>query len=108
MSGMNKIRIAFDIDGTLRCNCTDICRDANQPMIALVNILGKWFKNIELHAWSGGGKDYAWDFVRSHGLGKIITEARCHSKLSAPPMDIAIDDQQAFNLGVHNLIVRLK
>ena len=27
---MKKIRIAFDVDGTLRCNCTETCRDPNQ------------------------------------------------------------------------------
>ncbi len=115
---MKKVTIAFDIDGTLRCNCTETCRDANQPMIALANILGRYFKNVELHAWSGGGKDYAWQFVRSNGLGKLITENRCHSKVlvSTNPWkfdndfhpDIAIDDIQSFNLGGLNLIVKLK
>lgn len=115
---MKKVRVAFDIDGTLRCNCTPTCQDANQPMIALANILSKWFKNIELHAWSGGGADYTWQFVRTHGLGKIIPESRCHSKVlvGTNPYrfendfhpDIAIDDIQDFNLGDINLIVRMK
>lgn len=105
---MQKLRIAFDIDGTLRCNCTDTCNDSNQPMISLVHILGKYFKNVELHAWSGGGKDYTWNFVRTHGLGKLIPESKCHSKLDAPKMDVAIDDQQEFALALVNLIVRLK
>ena len=107
---MKKLKIAFDIDGTLRCNCTETCQDANAPMIALANILGKWFKNVELHAWSGGGKDYTWQFVRSHGLAHIIAESHCWSKAdyATPHMDIAIDDQQEFNLGDSNLIVRMK
>lgn len=77
-------------------------------MIALANILHKWFKNIELHAWSGGGADYAWQFVRTHGLGQIITESHCHSKIGAPKMDLAIDDQHEFSLADINLIVRMK
>lgn len=107
---MKKTKVAFDIDGTLRCNCTDTCQDANAPMKTLAIMLDKWFKNIELHAWSGGGADYAWRFVRSHGLGKIFTEARCHSKAdyATPHMDIAIDDIQDFSLADKNLIVRLK
>jgi len=115
---MKKITVAFDIDGTLRCNCTETCQDANQPIIALANIYGKWFKNIELHAWSGGGKDYAYQFVRTHGLEKLIPESRCHSKVlvSTNPWkfdndfhpDIAIDDIQDFELGGLNLIVRMK
>ncbi len=105
---MEKLRIAFDIDGTLRCNCTPTCNDSNQSMISLAHILGKWFKNVELHAWSGGGARYAWTFVRTHGLGNIITENRCHSKMNAPKMDIAIDDQHEFSLADKNLIVRMK
>lgn len=108
---MQKIRIAFDIDGTLRCNCTDTCNDSNPGAIALANLLHKYFKNVELHAWSGGGADYAWNFIRTHGLSKAITRDRCHSKLeytSIPKMDVAIDDQHEFALAHINLIVRMK
>lgn len=115
---MKKTTIAFDIDGTLRCNCTPECQDANPPMIALANLLGKWFKNVELHAWSGGGSQYTWQFVRSHGLAKLIPESRCHSKVlvGTNPYtfendfhpDIAIDDIQDFSLGKFNLIAKLK
>lgn len=107
---MKTIKIAFDIDGTLRCNCTDTCNDANASYVALANILGNKFKNIELHAWSGGGKDYTWNFVRTHNLGKVIPENRCWSKAAyeTPKMDIAVDDQHEFKLGGINLIVRAK
>ena len=105
---MQKVKIVFDIDATLRCNCTDTCNDSNQPMISLVHILGKYFKNVQLYAWSGGGKNYTWNFVRTHGLGKVIPEEHCFSKLDAPKMDIAIDDQHEFSLAEVNLIVRLK
>jgi hypothetical protein len=115
---MKKITIAFDIDGTLRCNCTPVCQDTNQEIVSLAHILSKYFKNVQLHAWSGGGKDYTHQFIRSHGLGKIIPESRCHSKVlvSTSPYhfentfhpDIAIDDIQDFSLGGINLIVKLK
>jgi hypothetical protein len=87
-------------------------------MVALANILGKYFKNVQLHAWSGGGKDYTFQFVRSRGLGELIPESRCHSKVltGTNPYtfdnkfhpDIAIDDIQDFSLGGLNLIARLK
>jgi hypothetical protein len=104
---MKKIRVAFDVDGTLRCNCTETCNDANQRIVSLAYLFSH-FKNIELHCWSGGGADYAWAFVRSHNLAPIIKQSHCYSKLSAPHMDIAIDDQQEFSLADINLIVREK
>jgi hypothetical protein len=52
---MKTISIAFDTDGVLRCNCTDVCRDANLRMVELFNILQD-FENVELYVWSGAGK----------------------------------------------------
>lgn len=128
---MKKITVAFDIDGTLRCSggnpahrsgvqdkCDETCQEPNLPMVAMARIFEKWFKNIEVHAWSGGGKDYTMRYVRSCGLGKVIPESRCHSKMlvSTNPWtfendfhpDIAVDDIQDFELGGLNLIVRMK
>jgi len=105
---MKQVTVGFDIDGTLRCNCTPTCQDTNQPVVSLLLILHKYFKNVRLIAWSGGGADYAWGFIQHHGLAKYISQARCFSKLNAPPVDIAIDDQQEFSLGKINLIVFLK
>ena len=106
---MKKTTIAFDIDGTLRSNLTETTPDVNQPMVSLAYILGKYFKNIELHAWSGGGAEYAWQFVRHHGMAKVFPQNRCHSKLQDDfRPDIAIDDMHEFNLGGENLIVRVK
>lgn len=102
---MNKIRIAFDVDGTLRCNCTETCRDSNQRIIDLFKIL-RTFKNVELYVWSGGGKQYAEQFAELFCLD--VPVARCLSKFGAPLMDIAIDDQQDFELAFINLIVREK
>lgn len=102
---MQKIKIAFDVDGTLRCNCTDTCEDPNQDIVDLFRILNK-FKNIELYVWSGGGKMYAYSWARHFKLK--VKENNCISKIGAPQMDIAIDDIQDTAIGKINLIVREK
>lgn len=108
---MKKVVIAFDIDGTLRCNCTSTCQDPNLQIVRLARILAT-FKNVKVIAWSGGGKEYAETIVRRLKLDDVISPARCHSKLNyymrhGKP-DIAIDDIQATDLGKVNLIVREK
>lgn len=102
---MKKVSIAFDVDGTLRCNCTNTCEDPNQRIVDLFNILAV-FKNTEMHVWSGGGPEYARRFAELYQLG--VKPSRCIGKIGAPKMDIAIDDQQGFSLGTFNLIVREK
>lgn len=102
---MRKIRIAFDVDGTLRCNCTDTCDKPNGRIVDLFQILSS-FKNTDMYVWSGGGKDYAWRFAREFGLD--VTYGKCLSKIGAPEMDIAIDDIQDTEIGKINLIVREK
>jgi len=102
---MKKVKIAFDVDGTLRCNCTDTCKDPNEDIVELFRILDK-FKNTELYVWSGGGAEYARSFARLYKLK--VGDARCISKIGAPQMDIAIDDIQDTALGTFNLIVHEK
>lgn len=102
---MQKINIAFDVDGTLRCNCTDTCQDPNQRIIDLLHIL-KSFKNTRLFVWSGGGADYAKRWAMKFELP--VKDFRCISKIGAPPMDIAIDDIQDTAIGKINLIVEEK
>lgn len=105
---MKKIIIAFDIDGTLRCNCTDTCRDPNYNIVALAAILDT-MKNTHLFAWSGGGAKYAQDFINSNDQLRHIFKNRCYSKLDRGLRpDIAIDDIQDTALGRINLIVREK
>lgn len=103
---MQKVKIAFDVDGTLRCNCTETCRDPNQRIVDMFNTL-KTFKNVELYVWSGGGAQYAFDMARVLGLDGFSYD-RCISKIGAPQMDIAIDDIQDTAIGDINLIVREK
>jgi hypothetical protein len=103
---MRKVKIAFDVDGTLRCNCTDICEDPNTRIVELFNILSN-FKNVSLYIWSGGGADYARRFYNKFPLNRI-NESHIISKIGAPAMDIAIDDIQDTAIGKINLIVREK
>lgn len=102
---MQKVKIAFDVDGTLRCNCTDTCQDPNQDIVDLFRILDK-SKNTELYVWSGGGAEYARSFARKFKLK--VGDARCISKIGAPQMDIAIDDIQDTAIGKINIIVHEK
>ena len=102
---MKRVTIAFDVDGTLRCNCTETCREPNQRIIDLWCIL-QTFKIVELYVWSGGGADYAWEYAREYGLD--AKDSHCISKLTGFTPDIAIDDIQDCELGLLNLIVREK
>lgn len=102
---MQKIRIAFDVDGTLRCNCADDCRDMNIRIVEMFFALAN-FKNTEMYVWSGGGADYAWRFAQLYELP--IKQSHCISKIGAPEMDIAIDDIQDTAIGKINLIVKEK
>lgn len=101
---MRKVTIAFDVDGTLRCNCTDTCEDPNERIVALYNILCT-FKNTDMYVWSGGGAAYAHRFAQKFGLDK----AKCRGKLDPGfKPDIAVDDIQDTAIGQINLIVREK
>lgn len=101
--GMKTVTIAFDVDGTLRCNCTPTCQDVNRRQIdALMWALS--LKNTKVIVWSGGGADYARSFMSKFDL-KGITYA---SKLSGLRPDIAVDDIQDTAIGKINLIVREK
>lgn len=102
---MKKLKVAFDVDGTLRCNCTDTCSDPNARVVELFNMLAS-FKNTDMYVWSGGGAGYAYQYARIFGLK--ISPNKCIGKIGAPKMDIAIDDQQEFALADKNLIVRMK
>lgn len=102
---MKIIKIAFDVDGTLRSNKTDTSTEPNDNIVNLFRILAT-FKNVDLYVWSGGGADYAKRFARMYNLP--VKESHCISKFNAPAMDIAIDDIQETALAPINLIVREK
>lgn len=50
---MKQVVIAFDVDGTLRCNCTDTCQDVNKRVIDGLYYF-KHLKNTHIMIWSGG------------------------------------------------------
>lgn len=103
---MEPILIAFDVDGTLRCNCKDDCELPNKNIVELFKILSS-FKNTRMIVWSGGGKDYAYRFARKYELG--VKESQCFSKIGCNlKPQIAVDDIQDTALGQINLIVREK
>lgn len=123
---MNKVVIAFDIDGTLRNNTVNQMADpvANEEIRTLLITLSK-FKNVEIVVWSGGGEYYARQVVRAFGLEKYVdryadkklrrtgnyTEDGLNEIVEFHPEikpDIAIDDIQDCQLGAVNLIVRQK
>lgn len=105
---MKTATIAFDIDGTLRCNCAETCRDTNEDVVTLARVLSE-MKNTKLVAWSGGGAQYAQSFIDSDTRLQDMFGERCYGKaLSGFKPDIAIDDMQDFSLGGINLIVRMK
>ena len=119
---MKKTIIAFDVDGTLIKNephweCNYI---PNNRICHLLEILS-WFKNIKIVVWSWGGKEHAERAVRECNLEKFVSKNRCYSKnhlwkdgdgnhIFKPDFtpDIAIDDIQACNLWLLNLIVKEK
>lgn len=102
------ILIAVDVDGTLRCNCTATCMDANQDIVNLTNILAR-MKNVRVMIWSGGGKDYAESFMNRFGIQRCFAASKLDPDtwVCGKPQ-IAIDDQQSFAMADLNLIVRMK
>lgn len=106
---MKKIIVAFDIDGTLRCNCTPDCQFYNSRIIEIANWLKRNTKNVEVWAWSGGGKAYVDAFIRTSPLMTTTFGGRTAGKLDGTiTPDIAIDDQHEFELGGVNIIIRAK
>lgn len=98
---MQKLIVAFDVDGTL------IVDDVPQvQIIHTLQILSKLTKNVRIIVWSGGGKEYAEMWGRRLGLDEYVWKYM--QKDRNQPVDIAFDDQQAFALADKNVIVRLK
>ena len=116
---MNKVIIAFDVDGTLITNndpdrVHGVPSNDEVPHVGLINMLMVFskFKNVRIVVWSGGGKQYAETWGRRLGLDSYVW--RYASKLERDDIAsrcdqlIAIDDIQDCNLGLVNLIVRNK
>lgn len=120
---MKKVTIAFDIDGTLRCNNEERHRtevEFNGNIMYMLIELAK-MKNTEIHLWSNRGAEYCQEMREVFQLQKWVKLSHCHKKLwlkqqvqlmaNNEPFfkpDIAYDDQQRFDGGHINIIVRQK
>lgn len=120
---MQKVIVAFDVDGTLIRNAPrepgeivtpGMPNNDDVPIVHWINTLQvlSTCKNVRIVVWSGGGKSYA--AVWGHRLGLDQYVWRYASKLEHEQLKaqcdtlIAFDDIQATRLGDANLIVREK
>lgn len=115
---MKKIVVAFDVDGTLISNETDIPK-ANERIRTLLIVLSS-FKNVKIVVWSGGGELYARQCAAAIGIGGYVENYYDKNQITTkdsvkrhnfdPPIepDIAIDDIHDCDLGKINLIVKEK
>ena len=85
--------IAFDIDGTLQGRYS-----INQDMHDLLRKFAA--QDIDIVVWSGGGADYARQYVERHNLPATAT-----CKRNDLDVDLAIDDINTTTLGKVNLFV---
>lgn len=117
---MKTITVAFDVDGTLvtTSSATDKRIVANERIRSLLVALAS-FKNVRIVVWSGSGELWARQCVNALGLAKYVDEITSKNYIGKDAdgkhifnpdfkPDIAIDDIQACDLGVLNLIVREK
>lgn len=97
---MRKIKVAFDVDGTLIHQSGELC---DTPRYNIIQMF-KMFESLghEMFIWSGGGVDYA-----THWANKLGLKAQIVAKGSFKP-DIAVDDmahESEFNLGTVSIPV---
>jgi len=114
---MEKILIAFDVDGTLRSGYHDTPNPTpNENIRALLVILSQ-FKNVEIMVWSGGGELYARQVSQAIGISQYVHKYASKNVTQEDPMgikthsinpDIAIDDMEGCELGIINLICKEK
>lgn len=113
---MKEIVIAFDIDGTILNNEgippqspleLRATHGVNIEVIQLMHLLKKFTKNTRIIVWSGGGKSYAEEIIRRYGITHLVDQAFDKHDCDET-VDIAFDDQHAFSLATHNIIVKMK
>lgn len=102
VGSMQKLVIAFDVDGTLVSEDDVPC----MQYIWMLQTLSKLTKNVKIVVWSGGGKQYAEMWGKRLELDEYVWKYMAKDRTFH--VDIAVDDQQAFALGDKNIIVRLK
>lgn len=113
---MRKFNVAFDVDGTLRANREEIHRTKvveNPRIVDMLHTMAS-LKNVTVHVWSNRGADYCWEIVQAFDLP--VKRKNCHQKTWEHNREdgdgfiphICFDDQQRFDGGIYNLIVREK
>jgi len=117
---MKQLTVAFDCDGTLVTTDSAETKKivANERIRSLLIILAS-FKNVKIVVWSGNGEIWARQVSAAIGIDKYVSSYASKNHLGKdangahlfdPDLtpDIAVDDIQACELGVLNLIVREK
>lgn len=105
---MRKIKIAFDVDGTLVNHDTaNKTISANERIRSLLITLAS-FKNVKIIVWSGSGELWARQAASAIGIDKYVDRYASKTDHKSLNIDIAIDDIQDTAIGKINLIVREK
>lgn len=102
---MKKITIAFDVDGTL-IQAKEGQIIPNERIRSMLIAFAS-FKNTKIIVWSGSGALWANQVVNAIGIKKYVDAIYSKSDTIDKP-DIAIDDVQACEMGMLNLIVKEK
>lgn len=109
---MKKVKIAFDIDGTI-ITLGDMIfsqktglrlvgeQKPNYPILNLLMDLSK-LESIEIYIWSAGGIEYAQRWVERLGIEEYITGIIDKSKFHE--MDICFDDNDVVLAKVNILV----
>lgn len=105
---MRKIKIAFDVDGTLvshdEANKTISANERIRTMLIALSS----FKNVKIIVWSGSGELWARQASSAIGIDKYVDKYASKTDHPIIQPDIAIDDIQDTAIGKVNLIVREK
>lgn len=110
---MKDLIIAFDVDGTIYGSPFAHKGEPvlNVKTVQMMQLLKEHIKNCKIYVWSGGGKDYAEQIVTKFGLEPYVD--RCFAKFDYDSIidgevDMAFDDEYAFDMAKVNLIVKTK
>lgn len=110
---MKDVIIAFDVDGTIYGSPFMHKGEPvlNLKTVALMALLKEHVRNCRIYVWSGGGKEYAEQIVIKFGLERYVDKCLAKSAyddIVDGKVDIAFDDEYAFEMATVNLIVKTK
>lgn len=99
MEEIDKVVIAFDVDGTLRRPGGNESRPEAQEWVRTLMLILSNMKNAEIVLWSGGGELYARQIGHELHVDHFVTR---YAVKGAIPVDLTIDDEDC-RLGRLNL-----